>query len=72
MLRELHFHDHPGLEKEHNIPKDHVIIDRGSYSTIRKLIAEEEMIKKIQDEKEKRYRFGEPILRLYPNKFKIY
>jgi hypothetical protein len=59
------------LEKKHKIPKDHVIIDRDSYSKIIELIDEEIKQEQIKEENEARYTFPEPILRLYPNKFKL-
>jgi phage pi2 protein 07 len=71
MFENLHFHDHPSLEKRYGIPEDHVIIDRDSYKEVIRLINEEVNMSLIKKEEEARYTFSEPILRLYPNKFKI-
>lgn len=71
MLENIHFHDHKDLEILYKIPQDHVIIDRESYNEIVKLRDNDIAIQKIKEKEEKRYQFDEPILRLYPNKFKF-
>lgn len=74
MLKDLHFHDHPRMEKDHRIPSDHVIIDRSAYVGVLELRnkeSSEELSKVGGVIEDQTYNHPEPIIRLYPNKFKI-